>query len=245
MKISSILLCLLVVAAWAGGCRQAEPVEDTLVTDPAPAVFYDTLTLSAEQLVALDFSGRSPAGPKVVRKHAVDGAGAVFDIYFPTNKPWQNSINYVSSGSGGQMALVGIDAAAFRSFALKFTLVAIDGAVGPTLPQELIVGAVAGPTPDGRPSQYEPVSLSFAGQQTGVSRTRIGVPRLREIGIRVEMANPEAWSPDGTLVTLLAEPVDEAMSPSMPAMEEEKKEGPPPPEPARIPNFGPGRTGAW
>ena len=243
MKTGSILLCLLVVGTWVGGCQQAEPRESTLVTESVPAALSDTLTLSSEQLMALDWAGRSPAGPKVVRKHAVDGSGVVFDIQFPGNKPWQNSINYVSSGSGGRMALVGLDVSPFRSLALKFTLVSIDGAVGPTLSQQLTVGAVVGPTRDGRLSRYEPLPLDFAGQQTGIARTSVDAPRLREVGIHVHMANPEAWSPDGTLVTLLVEPVLEAAPlPPLPVVAEEPQR---PAKPASLPDFGPGRLGAW
>jgi hypothetical protein len=245
MKTSSILLCLSVVGAWAGGCRQAESQGNTLVTEPAPVVLSETLTLTSDQLMALDWAGRSQAGPQVVRKHAVEDSGVVFQIQFPSNKPWQSSINYVSSGAGGRMALVGLDVAAFQSFALKFTLVSIDGAVGPTVPQQLVVGAVVGPTRDGKLSRYEPLSLSFADQQSGIARTPIGGPRLREIGIHIHMADPEAWSPDGALVTLLVEPVLEGTPlPPSPVIEKaEKKE--PPKKATSLPEFGPGRTGAW
>ncbi|MBN1362837.1 MAG: hypothetical protein JW993_19720 [Sedimentisphaerales bacterium] len=241
MKTGSILVCLSVVAC-AGGCRQAEPEENTFVTEQVPVVLSDTLTLSTEQLMALDWSGRSTSGAKVVHKHAGEGSGVVFDIRFPGNKSWQNSINYVSSGAGGRMELVGLDVAPFQSLALKFTLVSIDGAVGPTLGQQLVVGAVAGPTADGKLSQYEPVVLSFAGDQTGIARTPVGTPWLREVGIHVHLANPEAWSEEGALVRLLVEPISTAAPlPPRPVIEEEQ----PRPKPANLPDFGPGRTGAW
>ncbi|MBN1505393.1 MAG: hypothetical protein JW955_01035 [Sedimentisphaerales bacterium] len=243
MKSGSVLLCLWIGAVLAGGCRQREQQASVIVSEPAPVVHSDTLTLSGDQLISLDWAGRSPSGPKVVRKHAVDNSGAVFDIQFSGNNLWQNSIDYVSSGSGGRMALVGLDVGGYQTFALKFTLVSIDGAVGPTLPQELAVGAVVGPTADGKLSQYEPLVLGFAGQQiSGVARTPIGAPRLREIGIHVHMANPETWNPEGALVTLLVEPVPEATVPSPPPVVEEKK---PRQKPSGLPDFGPARTGAW
>ncbi len=243
MKTASILLCLMVVGIWTGGCQEGEPQSNTLVTESVPAVLSDTLTLSTEQLMALDWAGRSTSGPKVVRKHAVDESGVVFDIQFPGNKAWQNSISYVSSGSGGHMALVGLDVAAFQSLALKFTLVSIDGAVGPTLPQQMIVGAVVGPTRDGKLSRYEPLMLSFAGQQSGIARTPVGAPRLREVGIHVHMANLDTWNPDGALVTLLVEPVSAAAPlPPLPVTVEEPQ---PREKPMGLPDFGPGRIGAW
>lgn len=244
MRTDLILLCSIAAAVCLGGCRQTDPPDVTPVTEPAQPIISDTLTLSGEQLIALDWSGRSPSGGKVLDKHAVEATGAVFDIRFLGNKPWQNSITYVSSGSGGQMALVGLDVSAYRTFALKFTLVAIDGAVGPTLPQELTVGAVVGPTGDGRLSTYEPLTLSFSGEPTGVARTPITVSRLREIGFHLEMANPEVWDPNGAVVTLLVETVGEAISPATPVVEEPARPRPQQ-RPTRLPNFGPARTGAW
>ncbi len=242
MKTGSIVVCSLALAMGVGSCRQAQPEENAFVTESVPVVVSDTLTLTSAQLMALDWDGRSTSGPKVVRKHPVGESGVVFDIHFPGNKAWQNSINYVSSGSGGRMALVGLDVTPFRSLALKFTLVSIDGAVGPSLNQQMIVGAVVGPTADGKLSGYEPLRLSFAGQQSSIARTPIGAPRLREVGIHVHMANPEVWSSDGALVTLLVEPIAQAAPlPPAPVVEEVK----PRPKPTGTPDFGPGRVGAW
>lgn len=237
-----MLLCLSIVAVAVTGCQTGEPEANAFVTERAPTVLSETLTLSAEQLLALDWAGRSPSGPRVVRKHAVDSSGVVFDIQFPGNRAWQSSLNYLSSGSGGRMALVGLDVAQFRSLALKFTLVSIDGAVGPTLPQQLIVGVVVGPTAEGRLSEYKPLTLGFTAEQTGIARTPVGAARLREVGIHAEMANPDLWSPEGALVTLLVEPVAEAAPlPPPPVTEEDQSRE----KPAGLPDFGPGRLGAW
>ena len=251
MRTGSFVLLLVVATACIGGCRQAQPQDSEIVTEQvpttvqAPTTVSDTLTLSAEQLMALDWSGRSPSGGTVIRKHAVDTAGAVFDIQFPGNRAWQNSIKYVSTGSGGRGTLVGLDVSSYQTFALKFTLVAIDGAVGPSLPQELTVGAVVGPTVDGKLSTYKPYTLSFADKQTAIVKTPITVARLREIGFYMEMANPEKWSENGARVTLLIEPAADAVSPAMPVIEEEQPEKEPRPKSTNVPDFGPGRTGAW
>ena len=243
MRIGSVLLFSMVATACIGGCRQAEPQDTEIVAEQVPVVVSDTLTLSAEQLMALDWSGRSPSGGRVVHKHAVDVAGAVFEIQFLGNRPWENSIKYVSTGSGGRGTLVGIDVAPYHTFALKFTLVAIDGAVGASLPQALTVGAVVGPTGEGKLSTYKPFTLSFSDNQTVIVRTPITVPRLREIGFYAGMANPEEWSEDGAVVTLLVEPIGEAASPpATPVVEEPDK---PQSKPTTLPDFGPGRMGAW
>ena len=242
MRNGSVLLCLLIVASLAGGCQQPELQEGTVVSQPVPAVPTGTLTLSSDQLMLLDWSGRSPSSPKVVRKRIVDDSGVVFDIRFPGVKAWQDSIDYVSSGSGGRMALVGFDVGRRETLALKFTLVAIDGESGVTLPHELSVGAVIGPTEGGRLSHYEPIVLGFARQVTGIARTPIGAGRLREIGIHARIANPDVWNPEGALVTLLVEPVsDAALLPSAPVVDEKK----PRQEAPKLPDFGPGRMGAW
>ena len=53
---------------------------------------------------------------------------------------------------------------------MRFTLVSIDGATGSDTTQELVVGALIGPTAEGRLSGYTPVTLSFAsGRTTAVS----------------------------------------------------------------------------
>ncbi len=243
MRSDSLFLCLLIAVSLAGGCQQPEHQEGTVVSQPVSVVPSGTLTLSSDQLALLDWSGRSPSGPKVLRKDIVDDSGIVFEIRFAGVKPWQNSIDYVSSGSGGRMALVGLDVGAYEALALKFTLVSIDGASGATLPQELSVGAVIGPTEDGRLSYCEPILLGFARQQvSGVARTPIGVGRLREIGIHVRIANPDVWNPEGALVTLMVEPVSDAAAlPSTPVADEKK----PRPKASELPDFGPGRMGAW
>jgi hypothetical protein len=75
----------------------------------------------------------------------------------------------------------------------------------------LVVGAVIGPTAQGRISGYEPLTLKpTADGMTGLARTPVGTERIREVGIHVHMANPEAWSPEGSTVTLRVEPAPEA-----------------------------------
>ncbi len=206
MKRDLILLCSLAAILLGGACRQGGRQVNGVASESLAVAPTKVVTLSSDQLLTLDRGWRSPSRPRVLSRRAA-GAGVVFDVYFPSNGPGHRSIDYVSSGSGGRMALVGLDVGAYETFALKFTLVSIDGAVGANLSQELIVGAVIGPTTDGKVSGYEPLTLSLAPQQmTGLSETRIGTQNVREIGIHAHMTNPEAWSPEGCTVTLRVEP---------------------------------------
>ena len=206
-----ILLCSLMAVSLVVACRQAERQASGIADQPASAAPSGTVTLSSDQLLTLDRGWRSPSRPRVVSQRAAGNSGVIFDIRFPSNGPGHRSVDYASSGSGGQMALVGLDVGVYETFALKFTLVSIDGAVGPSLSQELVVGAVIGPTGDGKVAGYEPLVLSLTPPaMTGLARTRIGTETIREIGIHAHMANPEAWSPDGSTVTLRVEPAPDA-----------------------------------
>ncbi len=208
MRKSTLWLSAVAMVLSVFGCEQ----ESKEVVRPYKPPASLTLTLSAEQLVFLDWCGKLQTGGKVLKKRLVGDAGVEFDIYFPSNRVSHRSVKYVSSGRGGRGALVGVDIHEYTAFALKFTLVSIDAAAGPEVPQELVVGAVIGPTATGQHYTYEPVTLGFASEQTdGVSRTSVQTGKIRQIGIYIKMLNPEEWNPSGTVVTLRVEPVDDAV----------------------------------
>jgi len=207
MRKSTVWLYILVMLLSVSGCEQKRKE----VVRPYQPPVSRTLTLSAEQLVYLDWYGRLHTGAQVIKKRLVGRSGVEFDIYFPSNSAGHRSVKYVSSGEGGRGALVGVDVSEYTAFALKFTLISIDAAAGPDIPQLLVVGAVMGPTATGEHYAYEPVTLSFASEQTtGLSRTSVQTGKIRQIGIYVRMLNPQEWNPAGTLVTLRVEPVDDA-----------------------------------
>jgi len=211
MKRDLILSGLLAMVLFGGACRPGEPLLEERSDGAYAAASTTVATLSSEQLLTLDRGWRSPSRPRVLNQRVAGDSGVIFDIRFPSNKPGHQAITYVSSGSGGRMALVGVDVRAYETFALKFTLVSIDGAVGQKLAQELVVGAVIGPTTEGKVSGYEPVTLTLAPERmTGRAETRLGTQNVREIGIHAHMANPKAWSPEGCTVTLRVEPADGA-----------------------------------
>ncbi len=206
MRKRTLWLCISVMLLSVHGCEQ----KSSQVVQPYQASGIETLTLSAEQLVFLDWYGRLHTGTQVIKKRLVGRSGVEFDIYFPSNGAGHRSIKYVSSGEGGRGALVGVDVSDYTAFALKFTLVSIDAAAGPEITQSLVVGAVIGPTATGQHYAYEPVTLSFASEQTtGVSSISVQTGKIRQIGIYARMLNPQEWNPSGTLVTIRVEPVDD------------------------------------
>lgn len=218
MKNIAIPMFSLIVALLSGSCQRN--ANNTTVTEVLPSQMQtsQTLTLSGNQLIFLDWDGGIPSGARVVRKRIVPDSGVEFDIHFPSNGPGYNSIDYVSSGVGGRGALVGFNVSEYKVFSLKFTLASIDGATGSDMTQELVVGAVIGPTAEGRLSGYTPVKLSFAsGRTTAVSSIPIfGVSNIYQIGIHAHMTKPENWSPSGSMVTIRVEPVENAPTPSWP-----------------------------
>lgn len=218
MKNIAIPMCALIIALIGGNCQRNDHNTTVAEVLPSQVQTSQTLTLSGNQLIFLDWDGGIPSGGRVVRKRLVPDSGVEFDIHFPSNGPGYNSIDYVSSGVGGQGALVGSDVSEYKVFSLKFTLVSIDGATGSDMTQELVVGALIGPTAKGRLSGYTPVTLSFASGRTMVVSTIpiFGVSKIYQIGIHAHMTKPENWSPSGSMVTIRVEPVENTPTPSWP-----------------------------
>lgn len=215
MKNIAITICGLIIALICGNCQQNDhntPIAENL---PSQVLTSQTLTLSGDQLIFLDWDGGIPTGARVVRKRLVSDSGVEFDIHFPSNEPGYNTLDYVSSGVGGQGSLIGFEVRDYKVFSLNFTLVSIDGATGPDLSQELIVGALIGPTADGRLSGYTPVTLSFASERTTAVSTIpiLGVSKIYQIGIHAHLAKPENWSSSGSMVTIRVEPVENIPTP--------------------------------
>jgi hypothetical protein len=168
-------------------------------------------TLSQQQLVLLDWHSPNRTGARVKGKRVVLSSGVEFDIHFPSNDPGSRSLNFVSSGEGGRGALVGAHARGYEVFALKLTLVSIDGQSEPGLKQKLVAGAVVGPTATGQLCSYEPVTLGLAAsEKTVVAETPVSTDKVYEIGFHVHMLNPQDWDPSGSMVTLRVEPAQDA-----------------------------------
>ncbi len=168
------------------------------------------LTLSEQQLISLDWHSPIRTRAHVKGKRVVVASpGVEFDIYFPSNSPRSRSLNFVSSGQGGTGTLVGADIRGYEVFALKLTLVSINGQSGPELKQKLMAGAVIGPTGKRQLRTYEPVTLGLAAsEKTVIAKTPVSTDKIYQIGFHVHMLNPQDWDPSGSMVRLRVEPVE-------------------------------------
>ena len=217
MKNMAMLLCVSIAASVVGSCQRDDRSTTVVAAQHSLASTFPTLTLSRSQLMFLDWDGEVASRAKVVRKRIVGDSAVEIDIHFPSNRPGNRSIDYVSSGTGGRGALVGLDVREYESFVLRFTLVSIDGAIGSDMTHELAVGAVIGPTAEGKHSGYTPTTLGgVAGRTTAISTTPVGAGGIYEIGIHAHMVKPEDWSPAGSMVTIRVEPVQNATIPAWP-----------------------------
>jgi hypothetical protein len=202
-------VCALFVLL-AAGCQQNVQPEALAVAPVAAAPKFTTVTLSAEQLMSLDWAGRAAGRAAIVDKR-VAGAGVEFDIRFPGNAAGVCSFDYTSSGSVGRGTLAGLDVSAYQALALKFTLVAVNGHSDPNFPLGLAAGAIIGPAGDGKLSACEPVVLGFAPEHaTKVATTPMRTGKIRVIGIHAGVANPKVWDIKGGVVTLRVEPAADA-----------------------------------
>jgi len=189
-----------------------------LMTPKASAI---KLTLSDEGLIALDEYSRRIPGLKatILEKRDIEGSGVEFDIYFPSNKYPDNSIYYFFSKHKLKEVFEGIDVASYDAFELKFTLISVDGNDSPDSGGALIVGAHVN-------GAYRPeaISLSESKSRSSISTTRIDTDRISNVGFTAHMLTPRGWDPNGTAVTLLIEPVLNAVS--MPQAKEDVRTEP-------------------
>lgn len=164
----------------------------------------EDFTLSDNALMTLDQTNRHVLSKSsIVEKRDRPGPGVEFDIYFPGTKPNERGFQCVAIKTKNEPnnPLFASDLRMFDAFALKFTLLAVDGDPSPSHTGRLVVGAYinAGFRP-------ECVTLDPADTNTTVSRTRVGPDDVISIGITTHMLSPDGWDPNGTTITLLVEP---------------------------------------
>ncbi|MBP7053195.1 MAG: hypothetical protein KBE65_19485 [Phycisphaerae bacterium] len=206
MQKNWLVLTLLPVFLAVVGCTQNERREPAAVERTTPAPKSTTMTLSAEQLMALDWNGRLVERSMILDKRLV-GTGVELDIRFPGNSPRVCSIDHTSSGAAGRRALVGLDVGRYEAFALKFSLISVNVRRDVNTPPEIAVGAVIGPAGDGRHSACEPIVLDLsADRATGIATTPMHTGKIRLIGIHVHAVNPQTWDANGGIVTVRVEP---------------------------------------
>jgi hypothetical protein len=202
-------MCVLAFFLWGAGCIHyfEKPVEEV---EPIKFPASRFLTLSQEQLLSLDWRIAYSGGAQVKDKRIVSGTGVEFDIYFPSNSPDCRSLDIVSSGEGGKGSLVGADISDYETYALKLTLVSVNGRSEADKKERLVAGAVIGPTDKGRLYTYEPVILSLAdSERIVIAKTPVSADKIYQIGLHVHMQNPQDWDQSGSIIRLRVETVIE------------------------------------
>jgi len=204
-----LFVCVLVSWLCGVGCQRPSK-KPVVVGKPVEVPPSRILTLSEQQLISLDWHSPNGARAHVKGKRVVvAGPGVEFDIYFPSNSPRNRSLNFVSSGQGGTGTLVGADIRGYEAFALKLTLVSINGQSEPQLKQKLVAGAVIGPTGKRQLRTYEPVTMGLAAsEKTVIAKTPVSTDKIYQIGFHIHMLNPQDWDPLGSVVRLRVEPVE-------------------------------------
>ena len=142
MKNKVLFVFVSVLLLWVAGCGggKAKPIP---VAKPDQIPPSRVMTLSQEQLLSLDWHSLGRRGARVIEKKPA-GTGVEFVIDFPSNDPGNRSLEFVSGGEGGKGDLAGGDTSGFKAFALKFTLVSINGHSESDMKQALVAGAVIG-----------------------------------------------------------------------------------------------------
>ena len=146
-----------------------------------------------------------PNAPKIIAKRDIPGPGVEFDIYFPPDNMRNNGIEYVSCVDRGQQKLNGIDVNDFDAFALKFTLIAVDGKSQINAGGMLVVGAFIN-------GAYRPECISFAKGDEVISTTGKFSKKISIIGFDVHKSTPEGWNPQGNIVTIRVEAAPNAQA---------------------------------
>jgi predicted outer membrane repeat protein len=167
------------------------------------------------------------AKSSIVERRDRPGPGVEFDIYFPGTKPGEYGFECVSTKDEPNNPLFATDLRVFDAFALKFTLLAINGDPSPTHTGELAVGAYINGsyrpervTLNTRVPLVSRTNTLISEPNTTVSQTRIGSADVYSMGITMHMLSPEEWDPNGTTITLLIEPAPGAVV--IPKMSEKK-----------------------
>jgi hypothetical protein len=176
----------------------------------AGTVGADGFTLSDAGLMALDW--RYAGTATLANKVDVPGPGVEFNIHFPSNTGPGNTLYYVSDHDHGSGALTGIDVSGYDKYELKFTIVSINGVTDGEVGGQVNVGALIGPVL-GYNYGYSPKILDLLSatshNPTEISSTPNDAHYPSLIGFEVWLwpDNSPLWSPNGTDLTLLIEPV--------------------------------------
>ncbi len=174
---------------------------------------YTSFTLSDADLMSLDWyldycAPDDSNAARIVAKRDIPVPGVEFDVHFAKkNKTNCRSrmVEYVSCDRGGESALAGIDVNDYKMFALKFTLVAVDGNSSPDSGGLLIVGALISNRHNSMTYSTNVISLMRDHKTSVVSSTPVDIDKISVIGVAIYEMDPIGWNPEGTTVTLRIE----------------------------------------
>jgi predicted outer membrane repeat protein len=184
----------------------------------ADLVSAGDFTLSNEELMMIKEYNKHVYGKStIVDRRDVLGAGVEFDIYFPGTKTSENHFECViTKMADPNNPLFASNLQMYDAFALKFTLLAVDGDRSSNHKGRLVVGAYVN-------AGYRPevVSLYSSDSNSTVSRTMVGNNKdVFSVGVTMHQLTSDGWDPNGTTITLLIEPVPGAVA--LPMISEKK-----------------------
>ena len=186
-----------------------------IVVLPAKATDF---TLTDAAILSLDYNMQShyarPLTATITSEQDIPGTGVQFGIHFPSTNSLEDARYQVSDYAHGAGALAGLDVSAYSNFALKFTVVSIDGST--TESKLLEVGAVIG---NSSAWGFFPEIISLTGHYppSAVSTTLVPSGAITDIGFYVSEYPFGAWSAGQHDVTLLVQPADGAVQIPEPA----------------------------
>lgn len=207
---SSIAATLLSrFARLAGVALMLAMSSDSFSAEPKSADTAKEFTLSTKGIMSLDDTKAEkfyfPPFTATVkaRRERADG-GVELDIHFPGTKSRDYTLQLTSNQWAGSTTPAGLDLSTWDKYALKFTILAADGST--TSCPTLTVGALVGPTADGKGFAFKPVRLALPAQASGVSSTGGFATKPSVLGMTISLFGGK-WPEGPHDVTMLVERV--------------------------------------
>jgi hypothetical protein len=161
-------------------------------------------TLSDDDLMLLDRHFIHYSTSEVISKTDIEGPGVEFEIHLPDINNPGHSIYYVSCKSGGEGLLTGINISDYDAFALKITLLSVNGSDSPDAAGSLVVGALINSP---RSYAYHPEVVSLKPQRNNaISITKTDDANdISIIGFTAHLLTTKGWDTNGSTIKLLVE----------------------------------------
>jgi hypothetical protein len=178
-----------------------------------PAI-ADDFTLSDKEILDLDYGNSGyyvpPLTATVLSKNHIPDTGVQFTIHFAGTNSHDATIFRLSDRTHGAGTLAGVYIGIHTNFALKFTLISVDGATSGNN-NVLAVGAVVGPF-HGTSNGFRPelISLSSPDAASATSVTISDAGTINVLGFTAYQLPGAPWPPGPHTIKLLVEPARDA-----------------------------------